>query len=108
MFAVLISLVMSQAAGTSRNPGAAPMPMLMFENGRWTFMVHGQLFLNHTNASGLRGAEKTFSTNWVIATAARPLGRGEIALRTMMSVEPATITHRSYPEPSQTIAAPFG
>ncbi len=98
MFAVLISLVMSQAAGTSKNPGAAPISMLMFQNGAWSFMLHGQAFLNHTKASGLRGGEKTFSTNWFMATAARPLGRGAIAFRTMLSLEPATISRRRYPE----------
>ncbi|HEY8180861.1 MAG TPA: hypothetical protein VII32_01380 [Thermoanaerobaculia bacterium] len=108
MFGVLISLVMSQAAGTSRNPAAAPMSMLMFQNGQWSFMLHGQAFLNHTNASGARGGEKTFSTNWVMATASRPLGRGAIAFRTMLSLEPATITQRSYPELFQTGETAFG
>jgi len=108
MFEVLISLVMSQAAGTSRNPAAAPMSMLMFQNGQWSFMLHGQAFLNHTNASGARGGEKTFSTNWVMVTASRPLGRGAIAFRTMLSLEPATITQRRYPELFQTGETAFG
>ena len=84
------------------------MPMLMFENGEWSFMLHGQAFLNHVNASGARGAEKTFSTNWIMASATRPLGRGEIAFRTMLSLEPATISQRSYPELFQTGETAFG
>jgi hypothetical protein len=103
-----VSLVMSKPAGMSINPGAAPMSMLMFQNGQWSFMLHGQSFLNHTNASGLRGGEKTFSTNWVMATATRPLGRGAIAFRAMLSLEPATITQRSYPELFQTGETAFG
>ena len=52
-------IVMAQAAGTSRNPMSAPMAMLMFQSGKWSVMVHGQLFLNRANDSGLRGREKT-------------------------------------------------
>jgi len=108
MFAALISLVMSQAAGTSRNPQSAPMSMLMLQRGEWTVMLHGQAFINQTNGSGFRGGKKTFSTNWFMASASRPLGGGAIAFRTMLSLEPATITQRRYPELFQTGETAFG
>ncbi len=42
------------------------------------------------------------------ATAARPLGRGAIAFRTMLSLEPATISRPRYPELFQTGETAFG
>jgi len=101
-------LFMSQAAGTSRNPPSAPMSMVMLQSGKWSVMLHGQAFLNHTNDSGPRGGEKTFSTNWFMASASRPLMGGTIGLRTMLSLEPATISNRSYPELFQTGETAFG
>jgi hypothetical protein len=108
MLAVWISIVMSQAAGTSRNPAAAPMSMLMHRHGEWSLMLHAQAFLANSNASGFRGRQKTFSTNWFMITAARPLGGGTLALRSMLSLEPATISNRSYPELFQTGETAFG
>ncbi len=101
-------LVMSQAAGTSRNPASAPMSMLMFQRGAWSLMLHGQFFLDHANASGPRGGKKTFSTNWMMASASRALGRGTLSFRSMLSLEPATITQRRYPELFQTGETAFG
>src|SRR5438270_8044973 len=101
-------LFMSQAAGTSRNPPSAPMSMVMLQSGKWSGMLHGQAFFNHTNDSGPRGGEKTFSTNWFMASASRPLMGGTIGLRTMLSLEPATISSRSYPELFQTGETAFG
>src|SRR5438552_1709336 len=101
-------LFMSQAAGTSRNPLSAPMSMVMLQSGKWSVMLHGQAFLNHTNDSGPRGGEKTFSTNWFMASASRPLMGGTIGLRTMLSLAPATISNRSYPELFQTGETAFG
>jgi hypothetical protein len=101
-------LVMAQSAGTSRNPASAPMQMLMFQRGQWSVMLHGQAFLNHVNASGPRGGQKTFSTNWVMASAWRAIGGGTLAFRSMLSFEPATITQRRYPELFQTGETAFG
>jgi hypothetical protein len=102
------TLVMEQAAGTSRNPAAAPMPMIMMQSGKWSLMLHGVAFVNTTNDSGPRGDNKVFSTNWFMASASRPLGGGTIAFRSMLSLEPATISHRSYPELFQTGETAFG
>jgi hypothetical protein len=101
-------LPMEQASGTGRNPDAAPMSMLMTAEGKWTLALHGQLFLNRANDSGPRGGEKTFSTNWVMGTASRPLAGGTLAFRTMLSLEPATISQRKYPELFQTGETAFG
>lgn len=100
--------VMDQASGTSRNPDAAPMQMLMSSAGKWTLALHGQAFLNHANDSGPRGGQKTFSTNWVMGIASRDLGGGTLAFRSMLSLEPATISQRRYPELFQTGETAFG
>src|SRR5438067_458732 len=101
-------LPMEQASGTGRNPDAAPMSMLMTAEGKWTLALHAQVFLNRANDSGPRGGAKTFSTNWLMGTASRPLAGGTLAFRTMLSAEPATISQRKYPELFQTGETAFG
>jgi hypothetical protein len=102
------ALLMRQASGTMENPAAAGMPMIMLHRGRWMFMSHGQLFVDHANDSGLRGGAKTFSTNWLMASASRPVGGGALMIRSMLSLEPATISGRKYPELFQTGETAFG
>jgi hypothetical protein len=101
-------LPMEQASGTARNPDAAPMSMLMTSAGNWMLALHAQAFLNRANDTGPRGGEKTFSTNWAMGTASRSLGGGTLAFRTMLSLEPATIPQRKYPELFQTGETAFG
>ncbi|MGH9524690.1 MAG: hypothetical protein ACRD3E_19380 [Terriglobales bacterium] len=85
-------------SGTSSEPNSTPADMLMTMRGHWMFMVHGEAFLNFDQQSGPRGDDKVFSTNWVMPMAQRKLGRGTLTLRTMLSLEPATVTRRFYPE----------
>src|SRR5579859_2618540 len=94
--------LMRQASGVSTNPAAAPMPMLMFQQNDWTLMLHGNGFLVQTIESGPRGGDKLFSANWVMGSAERHLYGGELLLRSMLSLEPATIGKSGYPEPFQT------
>lgn len=94
-------LLMRQTSGTSMNPAAAPMPMEMTMHGEWMLMIHGQAFLNHVEQTGPRGGDKFFSTNWVMPMAERPLAGGTLMLRSMLSLEPATIG-KTYPELFQT------
>jgi len=102
------AFLMQQASGTSRNPEAAPMAMLMSMRGNWMLMFHGQAFLIRANDSGPRGASKTFATNWVMGSASRPLAGGTLMFRSMLSLEPATISGRKYPELFQTGETAFG
>src|SRR5881394_3292458 len=74
----------------------------------WMTMVHGSAFINQVVQSGPRGGDKFFSTNWLMGTAERPLGDGHLLLRAMLSLEPATITDRRYPELFQTGETAFG
>ena len=89
------------SSGTSAEPNSTPMPMLMSMNsrghGEWMWMFHANGFVTDLQQSGPRGADKFFSTNWFMPMAQRRLGPGELTLRVMLSLEPATISGRQYP-----------
>jgi hypothetical protein len=87
-----------ESAGTTAEPAAMPHDMLMHDRGAWTLMFHGSAFLNSIQQSGPRGADKVFSTSWLMPMAQRSLGPGAFTARAMFSLEPATITDRRYPE----------
>jgi hypothetical protein len=94
-------LLMRQASGTSMNPAAAPMHMTMSEHDGWMLMLHGTAFINQVVQSGPRGEDKLFSTNSIMGMASRPLGGGQLMLRSMLSLEPLTMG-KKYPELFQT------
>jgi len=95
-------------AGTDAEPSSTPVEMLMKKKFGWTLMLHGEAFLNDIQQSGPRGADKLFSTNWIMPMAQRKLGNGTLTLRTMLSFEPATISQRRYPELFQQGETAFG
>src|SRR5438309_897662 len=94
--------LMNMASGTSMNPASWPMPMLMPHVASWNLMFMGQVFLVDTQQSGPRGGDKLYSTNAFMGAAEHALGGGSIMFETMLSLEPATITKRRYPELFQT------
>lgn len=71
-------------------------------------MLHGEGFIAGVQQTGPLGADKFFSTNWFMGNAEHKLGRGAFQVRAMMSLEPATITGRAYPELFQTGETAFG
>jgi hypothetical protein len=85
------------SSGTSAEPDSTPTPMLMDTRGKWMLMLHGNAFLTEEQQTGPRGTGKLFSTNWLMPMAQRKLGNGQLTLRAMLSLEPATITGREYP-----------
>jgi hypothetical protein len=87
-----------ETPGTSAAPGSIDEPMLMSERGKWMLMFHGVAFLNAMQQTGPRGYDKVFSTSWFMPMAQRRLGSGQLTVRTMISLEPATVTQRAYPE----------
>ncbi|HEV7424746.1 MAG TPA: copper-binding protein [Thermoanaerobaculia bacterium] len=93
--------LMRQASGTSINPAAAPMHMSTMQRGDWMLMLHGLAFVSQVVQSGPRGDDKLFSTNWLMGMASRPLGGGQLMLRSMLSLEPLTVG-KKYPELFQT------
>jgi hypothetical protein len=84
------------------------MPMLMRMHRSWMFSLMGQGFLVDTQQSAPRGGDKLYSTNWIMGSAEHPLAGGTLLLETMLSLEPATITNRSYPELFQTGETAYG
>jgi len=84
-------------SGTSAEPNSTPVAMLMSMHGAWMLMVHGNGFIADTQQTSPRGSDKLFSTNWGMLMAQRHWGQGQLTLRTMLSLEPATVTGRQYP-----------
>jgi hypothetical protein len=87
-------------SGTGIEPASTPLSMLMTQRGAWMLMLHGNAFLADAQQQAVndRGHDKLFSTNWIMPMAMRPLGPGQLTVRAMFSLEPATIPGRAYPE----------
>jgi len=117
---LITSILSHSASGSSAEPASTPTPMLMRTRGQWMLMLHGMAFVGDTQQQATppasfpayRGADKLFSTNWIMPMAMRDLGHaghaGQLTLRTMLSLEPATITGRQYPELFQQGETAFG
>lgn len=93
-----------EASGTAWLPDVTPMNGLHRQTGGWEVMVHGNAFLQilHESAPDDRGETQGGSINWGMLMARRPLGRGWVGLRTMMSLESVTIPGCGYPNLLQT------
>ena len=97
------------ASGTSANPAAWPMPMVMTHYGSWNTMFMGAGFIVDTQQSGPRGGDKLYSPNWLMASAEHRIGaKGAFAVDLMLSLEPATITGERYPLLFQTGETAYG
>lgn len=101
-------------AGTSIETPGTPIPMLMSMRGSWMFMLHANAFASNTQqqANSPRSRDAFFSTNWIMPMAQRSFGEngrgGTLTLRTMLSLEPAAMSHREYPELFQQGETAFG
>jgi hypothetical protein len=100
--------LMELASGTSMNPQSWKMPMQMLHRADWTLMFMGQAYLLNTQQSGPRGGDKFFSPNWGMFAAEHELGGGSLQFNLMLSLDPATVTNRSYPELFQTGETAYG
>jgi len=107
--ATLIDTIVEHGgSGTSVEPDSSSMPMLMTMRRGWMLMLHGVAFVVSQQQSGPRGADKVFSTNWAMGMAQHDAGPGTLTLRAMLSLEPATISGRFYPEIFQVGETAFG
>ena len=97
-----------EASGTSANPASSPMAMIHLDTHRWMLMFHGVVYLTDIQQTGPRGGDKFAAMNWFMAEAEHPLHGGTFAIRTMFSLDPATVTGREYPELLQTGETAFG
>jgi YHS domain-containing protein len=93
-----MSRMAREGSGTSWLPDASPMYMIHRQNGPWMLMAHENAFLQFLHESGEPGAHQTGSINWLMGMAGRNVGRGHLALRSMVSVEPWTIRGCGYPD----------
>jgi hypothetical protein len=96
--AFLNEIVEHNTSGTDAEPASTPHDMIMKQFGAWMVMFHGVGFLNSQQQTGPRGADKVFGTSWMMPMAQRSLGPGTFTARAMLSLDPATITDRRYPE----------
>jgi len=101
--------LMNLASGTSANPQAAPMPMIMTPVGSWNTMMMGTAFVVDTQQSGPRGGDKLYSPNWFMASAQHSVGENAaFQITGMFSLEPATVTGERYPLLFQTGETAYG
>ncbi len=84
-------------SGTSWLPDASPMHAAHKMVGNWTLMLHGVGVLQYDWQGSSRGSNQVGFVNWAMAMATRPVGNGQLQLRSMLSAEPWTIGSRGYP-----------
>jgi hypothetical protein len=63
----------------------------------WMIMTHGFVFAQYDRQSGERGDDQFGSLNWVMLMATRQLAGGHFQARTMLSLDPWTVSNRGYP-----------
>ncbi len=85
------------ASGTAWIPDAVSLPSQSWMSGDWHLMAHGYAFLQYDRQSGPRGGDQVGSLNWGMLMASRPLGRGALQLRSMLSIDAATVGGEGYP-----------
>jgi len=86
------------ASGTSLEPDSSAPLMLMRASGKWMEMLHGEVNVAEQQQTGPRGRDKLFSANWEMGMAQRADAHGQWTFASMLSLEPATISGRYYPE----------
>ncbi len=84
-------------SGTTWIPDAVPLPARHAMAGSWLLMLHGFGFVQYDAQGGPRGNNQFGSLNWAMLMASRDLFGGRFQARTMLSLDPATVTNRGYP-----------
>ena len=84
-------------SGTTWIPDAVPLPSRHFMAGRWDMMLHGFVFGEYDRQSGARGQSQGGSLNWGMFMASHELAGGRFQARTMLSLDPWTVTPHGYP-----------
>jgi hypothetical protein len=84
-------------SGTTWIPDAVMLPSRHFMAGGWDMMLHGFAFGQYDRQSGPRGESQAGSLNWMMFMASHELFGGRVQPRTMLSLDPWTVTPRGYP-----------
>ena len=79
-------------SGTTWIPDAVPLPARHVMAGSWLVMLHGFAFVQYDKQGGPRGDDQFGSLNWAMLMASRDLLGGRFQARTMLSLDPATVT----------------
>ena len=86
-----------EASGTAWQPDSTPLHAYHMKLADWSVMTHFNAFFAYDKQWGRRGDDQFNSMNWFMLMASRPIGDGELMLRAMLSLEPATATSHGYP-----------
>jgi hypothetical protein len=84
-------------SGTTWLPDATILPARHTTWGAWDVMLHGTVFLQLDHQSGARGANQLGSVNWGMLMLTRSVAGGWLQLRSMTSLEGATLARGGYP-----------
>jgi len=84
-------------SGTSWLPDATPMHAAHFVAGAWALMLHGEGFLQYNRQGGVRGDAQVDLIDWVMLSATRDVGGGQLQLRGMLSTDPWGVGGGGYP-----------
>jgi hypothetical protein len=84
-------------SGTTWIPDAVTLPSRRRMIGGWMVMAHGFVFAQYDKQSGERGDEQFGSLNWIMVMATHDFAGGRFQARTMLSLDPWTVTNRGYP-----------
>ena len=84
-------------SGTTWIPDAVTLPNRRRMFGDWMIMAHGFVFAQYDKQGGERGDDQFGSLNWLMLMANRDLAGGRLQARTMLSLDPLTVTNRGYP-----------
>lgn len=85
------------ASGTAWQPDSTPMYAIHLMRGSWMLMAHWNLFAGFDYQGSDRGDSKWFSPNWGMLMEKRPIGKGVLVLREMLSLDAVTIGTHGYP-----------
>jgi hypothetical protein len=84
-------------SGTTWIPDAVTLPSRRRMLGDWMVMAHGFVFAQYDKQSGERGDDQFGSLNWTMLMATHEFAGGRFQARTMLSLDPFTVTKRGYP-----------
>ena len=79
-----------EGSGTSWMPDSTPVFAHHFMAGDWMLMLHYSVLAGYDDQGSDRGSRRFTSINWIMGMASHPLLGGEVELRSMLSLEPAT------------------
>lgn len=84
-------------SGTTWIPDAVTLPSRKRMLGDWMLMAHGFVFAQYDRQSRERGDDQFGSLNWGMLMATHDFAGGRFQARTMLSLDPLTVTKRGYP-----------